>query len=59
MFSFFNLASVIGQTITGRYRVIKELGKGGFGQTYLAEALILPNNQQSKYYGDRYVINFA
>ena len=34
---------MIGQTIAGHYHVIKELGRGGFGQTYVAEDLILPN----------------
>jgi serine/threonine protein kinase len=29
-------------TISGRYKIISELGQGGFGQTYLAEDLHLP-----------------
>ncbi|MDV3002879.1 MAG: hypothetical protein N5P05_004534 (plasmid) [Chroococcopsis gigantea SAG 12.99] len=28
---------MINQLLQGRYLVIKELGKGGFGQTYLAQ----------------------
>lgn len=28
---------MIGQTLQRRYKITKELGKGGFGKTYLAE----------------------
>lgn len=37
---------MIGQTIAGHYYVIEELGRGGFGKTYLAEDLNLPNQQR-------------
>ncbi len=36
---------MIGQTIAGHYYVIEDLGRGGFGKTYLAEDLNLPNKQ--------------
>ena len=36
---------MIGRIIAGRYHAIEELGRGGFGETYLAEDLILPNKQ--------------
>ena len=45
IFSSLDLVSVIGKTIAGHYHIIRELGKGGFGQTYLAEDLFLPNKQ--------------
>jgi WD40 repeat protein len=35
---------MLGQTLSGRYQIIKHLGGGGFGQTYLAEDLQLPSN---------------
>lgn len=35
--------TIIGQTIGGHYQVIKLLGKGGFGETYLAQDIHLPN----------------
>ena len=37
---------MIGQTIAGHYHVIEELGRGGFGQTYLAEDLNMPNKHR-------------
>ncbi|MBD0344001.1 MAG: serine/threonine protein kinase, partial [Coleofasciculus sp. Co-bin14] len=37
---------MLGQTLSGRYQIIKHLGGGGFGQTYLAEDLQLPSNPQ-------------
>ena len=36
---------MIGRIIAGRYHAIEKLGRGGFGETYLAEDLILPNKQ--------------
>ena len=30
-----------GETLQGKYRIIKTLGQGGFGITYLAEQIIL------------------
>ncbi|ELS04056.1 serine/threonine protein kinase [Xenococcus sp. PCC 7305] len=37
---------MIGQTLAGRYHILKELGKGAFGHTYLAEDTQLPNNKR-------------
>jgi serine/threonine-protein kinase len=33
---------MIGQTLCGRYRIIKELGQGAFGTTFVAEDIMLP-----------------
>jgi serine/threonine protein kinase len=35
---------MLGQTIGGRYYIIKHLGRGGFGQTYLAEDRQMPTH---------------
>ncbi|MDJ0901064.1 MAG: protein kinase [Xenococcus sp. MO_188.B8] len=35
----------MGQTLAGRYRILSKLGKGAFGQTYLAEDTQLPDNK--------------
>ncbi|OKH17061.1 serine/threonine-protein kinase [[Limnothrix rosea] IAM M-220] len=34
----------IGQTLNGRYRITQELARGGFGATFLAEDLYLPEH---------------
>ncbi|WP_242045480.1 MULTISPECIES: protein kinase domain-containing protein [unclassified Calothrix] len=36
---------MLGQLLDGRYRIIQELGAGGFGQTYIAEDIKLYNTQ--------------
>jgi len=36
----------LGQTIGGRYKIITQLGQGGFGRTFVAQDQHLPNNQQ-------------
>jgi tetratricopeptide (TPR) repeat protein len=35
----------LGKTIGGRYKIITQLGQGGFGRTFVAQDLHLPNNQ--------------
>ncbi|MFE1746483.1 protein kinase [Coleofasciculus sp. H7-2] len=35
---------MLGKTLSGRYHIVKHLGCGGFGQTYLAEDRQLPGN---------------
>ncbi|MBW4495278.1 MAG: serine/threonine protein kinase [Oscillatoria princeps RMCB-10] len=35
---------MLGQTLGGRYHIIRELGKGGFGRTFLAEDRQMPYN---------------
>jgi serine/threonine-protein kinase len=35
---------MLGQTIGGRYRIIRQIGKGGFGVTFLAEDIQRPGN---------------
>jgi len=35
---------MLGKILSGRYKIIKHLGGGGLGQTYLAEDLQLPGN---------------
>ena len=35
---------MLGKTLSGRYQIVKHLGGGGFGQTYLAEDKQLPGN---------------
>jgi serine/threonine protein kinase/Tfp pilus assembly protein PilF len=35
---------MLGKTLGGRYKIISHLGGGGYGQTYLAEDIHLPNH---------------
>jgi serine/threonine protein kinase, bacterial len=35
---------MIGKTLSGRYKITKTLGSGGFGQTFLAEDTQIPGN---------------
>jgi WD40 repeat protein len=35
---------MLGKTLSGRYKIVKHLGGGGFGQTYFAQDLQLPGN---------------
>ncbi|PZO40859.1 MAG: hypothetical protein DCF19_11155 [Pseudanabaena frigida] len=37
---------MIGKVIGGRYQIVQNLGSGGFGQTFLAEDLQLPDHHQ-------------
>jgi serine/threonine protein kinase len=37
---------MIGKVISGRYQIIQSLGGGGFGQTFLAEDLQLPDHHK-------------
>jgi serine/threonine protein kinase len=38
---------MLGFTLSGRYKIVKHLGGGGFGQTYLAQVLYqLGNHNQ-------------
>jgi len=37
---------MIGKVISGRYQIIQNLGGGGFGQTFLAEDLQLPDHHK-------------
>ena len=37
---------MIGKVISGRYQIIQALGNGGFGETFLAEDLQLPDHQK-------------
>jgi tetratricopeptide (TPR) repeat protein/tRNA A-37 threonylcarbamoyl transferase component Bud32 len=36
----------IGQTLGGRYKIISQLGQGGFGKTFVAQDQHLPDNHQ-------------
>jgi formylglycine-generating enzyme required for sulfatase activity len=38
------MALTIGTNLAGHYRIIDELGSGGFGKTYIAEDIHLPGN---------------
>lgn len=37
---------MIGKVISGRYQILQALGNGGFGETFLAEDLQLPDHQK-------------
>jgi len=44
--TYTQLNTMQGKVLGGRYKIISHLGGGGFGQTYLAQDLQLPDNTQ-------------
>jgi serine/threonine protein kinase len=38
----FSHQGIVGQTLRGRYKILRKLGEGGLGQTFIAEDLDMP-----------------
>ena len=44
--TIFSSSNEIGNILVGRYKIIQQIGRGGFGVTFLAEDILRPGNPQ-------------